>query len=83
MGTQVEESPVLVLPSDGERVQKLRRKHAEYTERIASYDRAHSNQHPDFRARQMAVNICKVAILDALFRDRRISAWDVSKQFVE
>ena len=80
--TTKNESPILVLPEDKELVKKLHKKFQEYNERIKTYHKDHLNQHPDFRDRMMALNICKKTILGILFQEKRIVAWDASKKFV-
>lgn len=83
METTIQGSPILVLPKDNEVVGKLRRKLAEYRDRVAKYERDHPHQHPGFRACVQASHICRIFILERLFADKTISAWPLSEEFFE
>lgn len=76
-------SPVLVLPKDPKLVSMLQGKLEEYKGRIRDYHEKHPNQHPDFRERMVALDICKMEILERLLREGRVVAWDASKEFIE
>ncbi len=78
-----EKSPVLILPKDKKLVAKLRRKLEEYKHRIESYHEQHPNQHPVFREIVLAIEICKMTILEQLLANGKVVAWDASKKFIE
>lgn len=64
------ESPVLVLPTDEQRVQQLRRKLKEYEGRLV-----------EGKAPELQMDtICKIRVLKLLLQVGKVATWDLSRQ---
>lgn len=66
------ESPVIVLPEDETHKQQLREKLKEYRGRL------HPHRAPES---QMGI-ICKITVMERLFRDGRVVMWDLYRELV-
>lgn len=70
---EAKESPVIVLPADETRKQRLRDKLTEYK------GRRHPYRHPEL---QMDT-VCKITVLERLLRDGQVNTWDLSREMVK
>jgi len=69
------ESPVIRLPDDETRVEQLKRKLAEYKERL--------RKHPFRAPEQQMDTICKIAILERLLEKKEASTWELSRELAK
>ncbi|MFA4998883.1 MAG: hypothetical protein WC514_02580 [Candidatus Paceibacterota bacterium] len=81
--TTKEISPELSLPENDRAKTLIQNKLTERKGEIERYHREHPAQHPDFRERMLARQICEVRILEQLFSSNKAIAWDLSKEIME
>lgn len=81
MATQ-EKSPELLLPQNNEAKKRLQSRLKARENEVKDYDSGHPAQHPHFKDRAMAQQICEVRILKQLFAKGKVVAWDLSKEIM-
>lgn len=77
-----EKSPELLLPQNNEVKKRLQSRLEEKENEIKDYDSGHPAQHPHFKDRVMAQQICEVRMLKQLLARGKVVAWDLSKEIM-
>ena len=71
------------MPKDAKRQKKLQEILQRRKDEIQFYHQEHPAQHPHFRERVLARQICEVAILEKLMNSKRVIGWDLSQEIME
>lgn len=80
--TTKKKSPELLLPKNDQAKRRLQDRLKKREVEIENYRREHPAQHPDFKDRVMAQQICEVRILKQLLTSEKVVAWDLSKEIM-